>query len=168
MNYTLKTLEEYIARLDIKESNYYIFEALMKQPYDIYRPIMDMLFEGKIVIEDLILAKGETANYSQSYVNGTSAISSWDVSAESVQARCIALASGTATSAYVNNVDTTALMVNSDGTISSSYVPTETSVVGSDSATVVPNAIEVARAGSYTNAQKSAQEALLAAISSIS
>jgi hypothetical protein len=168
MNLTLKLLEEYVGRLQVTEDTYYIFEELLKQPYDIYRPIMDMLFDGTIVIEDLIMPTGQTAAYSNSTTNGASTnTSSWDISSTSVANRCIALINGTKTSAVITSVDNSVLTTsNTTSLIGSSYVTSETSIAGSDSTTAVPNPIEVARSSSYTDAQKAVQDALLAATSS--
>ena len=164
MNLTLKLLEAYIARIDVTESNYYIFEELLKQPYDIYRPIMDMLFDGTIVIEDLVMPSGQSIASSSS-TTSSSQLSRWDISPTAVSSRCLALVNGTTTSVTVTSVDNSSLLTNpSTSLIGASYIPSETTVISTDSSMITPNPIEVARSTSYTEAQKSVQESLLAAI----
>lgn len=157
-------LEDLIARLPIDEDNYWIFERLIEQPYDVYRPIMDMLFDGTIVVEDLTIPPGVTAgSILQDARAAKWRLDSYSVSDVGIQGRCLELiASGRAGSTVIGR-DTSALSATVDGSIGAFYGPKTQTAVGGDSTVITPNPIELARAGSLVDAQKAIQEDFFAA-----
>jgi hypothetical protein len=168
MQLTFTQMQDYVNRLPVTEANYYIFEALLRQPYDLYRPIMDMLFDGTIVVEDLVAADGAPATGAAladiAAARGRLALASRDATAEATSQRAQSLAYGVQPGAVVLQRDATPLTANPDGSPGSVYVPGTTSVVGADASSISPNPIELERAGSLEDAQKASQEAVIAAM----
>lgn len=161
---TFSQLEELVGRLPIDDSNYWIFEKLLEQPYDLYRPIMDMLFDGTIVIEDLTIPpSADTAAIASDASAANARMDAWNATASSVGDRCRELIAGRRIGGAVITRDTSSLVVAEDGSVGSSYAPTTQTAVATDSTAISPNPIEVARAGSLEDAQKAAQEGFLAA-----
>lgn len=167
MNLSFAQLEEYVSRLPIDDRNYYIFEELIKQPYDLFRPIMEMLFDGTIVIEDLMQPEGtppsSLAMQDADLAASRATYSAWDVSAQAITRRCAELASGRYAGAAIVSRDPSAAFAAADGSPGALYVPSPSGVVGSDSNAIAPNPIELARAGSLESAQKGIQEDYAAA-----
>ena len=172
MSLTFQQLEDFCSRLPVTSENRGVFEALLALPYDIFRPVMDMLFEGVIVIEDLyapsqqMAAAAAIAATDSANAHRILAQSSNDVSSRALRARCIALASGTAPSGVVLSRDGSSLLVDSNGAPSGAFASAGNTLLGADASTYVPNPIELARAGNLAAAQKAAQERLAAAIHS--
>ena len=162
MNLSFAQLEEYVSRLPIDDGNFYIFEELIKQPYDLYRPIMDMLFDGTIVVEDLMQPEGtppsSLAMQDAGRAASRRAYSAWDVTTEALTRRCAELAAGRSAGAAVVPRDPSSAFAAADGSPGALYVPSDFGVVGSDSNAIAPNPIELARAGSMEAAQKAIQE----------
>lgn len=161
---TFSRLEELIARIPLDDDNSWVFEKLLRQPYDVYRPIMDMLFDGTIVVEDLTVPPGASAQRGWEDVSAARQRLTADASPEALGRRCAELIAGRRPGAVVITRDTSALDVADDGSVGPTYAPAGTSEVGADAAAISPNAIELARAGSLTAAQKAAQAALGAAL----
>ena len=170
MNLSFAQLEEYVSRLPIDDGNYYIFEELLKQPYDLYRPIMEMLFDGTIVVEDLMQPEGTPpssfAMQDADLAASRAAYSAWDVSPEALTRRCTELASGRYVGAAIVSRDPSSAFAAADGSPGALYVPSSSGAVGSDSNAIAPNPIELARAGSLEDAQKGIQEDFAAATQS--
>lgn len=162
MQRTFTQIEDLVARLPITEDNYGIFEALLKLPYDIYRPVMDLLFEGRITPEDLVPAGSATPYLIASDYIGENArpVSQLDLSSQAMLNRCISLIGGTPVAATVVSVDLSSLTSDSSGRPIPAVVPIDPSLVGPDSLAIVPNPIEVLRAGGVIEAQKASQSAL--------
>ncbi len=157
-------LEELIGRLPIDESNYWIFEKLLEQPYDVYRPIMDMLFDGTIVVEDLTIPP--SADSSAVFDDASSAnhrITYWNATVAGIGERCQELISGRRIGGVVISRDTSPLVVADDGSVGATYAPSTETAVANDASLITPNPIEVARAGSLESAQKAVQAEFLAA-----
>jgi len=55
----INQIESFVYRFPIDENNFPIYQELLKLPYKIYKPIVDLLCEGKITIEDLMLNDSE-------------------------------------------------------------------------------------------------------------
>ena len=161
---TFAQLEELVGRLAISEDNYWVFDKLLEQPYDVYRPIMDMLFDGTIVIEDLTIPAA--ADTQSSVTDASRALQrlTVDSSPYALSNRCTELLAGKRPGAIVITRDTSALAAAVDGSPGSTYTPATTTAVGADSLEISPNAIELARAGSLEEAQKAAQASLGAAL----
>lgn len=161
---TFAQLEELIGRLAIDESNYWIFDKLLRQPYDVYRPIMDMLFDGTIVIEDLTVPAGADG---QAVIDDTSSAMNRltsDSSSIALGDRCVELLSGKRPGSITIVRDTSSLVVADSGAPGQTYAPATRSVVGADSTEISPNPIELARAATLEEAQKNAQAELGAAL----
>jgi hypothetical protein len=161
---TFAQLEELVGRLAISEDNYWVFDKLLEQPYDVYRPIMDMLFDGTIVIEDLTIPAA--ADTQSSVTDASRALQrlTVDSSPYALSNRCTELLAGKRPGAIVITRDTSALAAAADGSPGSTYTPATTTAVGADSSEISPNAIELARTGSLEEAQKAAQAGLGAAL----
>ena len=161
---TFTQLEELIGRLAIDESNYWIFDKLLAQPYDVYRPIMDMLFDGTIVIEDLTVPAASDSQTSLRDASGAIQRMTSDVSSVALGNRCTELLAGKRPGSIVITRDTSALAVADNGSPGTTYTPATITAVGADSTKISPNAVELARAGSLEGAQKAAQASLAAAL----
>ena len=161
---TFAQLEELIGRLAIDESNYWIFDKLLSQPYDVYRPIMDMLFDGTIVIEDLTIPAAVDSQTAIRDASGAIQRMTSDVSSLTLGNRCAELLAGKRPGSVVIVRDTSGLAVADDGSPGSTYTPATITAVGADSTEISPNAVELARAGSLEEAQKAAQANLAAAL----
>ena len=169
MEMTFAQIESYIARLPIDDRTYEVFEALLEQPYDVFRPLMDMLFDGTIVVEDLMAAPGTS-------IASASAIRDDSMTAEAhlgyagldfatLGKRFAELASGRIPpSMAVVDRDQSALAVEESGRPGGLFSPSVPAVVGTDANAYAPNPIEVARAGSAEAARKAAQERFIAAV----
>ena len=161
---TFAQLEELIGRLAIDESNYWIFDKLLSQPYDVYRPIMDMLFDGTIVIEDLTIPAAADSQAALRDASGSIQRLTADSSPLTLGKRCAELLAGKRPGSVVITRDTSALAVAEDGSPGATYTPATTTAIGADSTEISPNAVELARAGSLEDAQKAAQASLAAAL----
>ena len=166
MSPTFARLEELIGRLPVTQDNYWVFEKLLEQPYDIYRPIMDMLFDGSIVVEDLMIPVGGT---SQRIADDSQAanrrLTAWDATSQAVAERCLELiSSGARPGAVVVDRDTGSMSINPDGSVGPVYAPATATLVGADSDAISPNPIQLARAGTLAAAQKAFQERYAAAL----
>jgi hypothetical protein len=161
---TFSQLEELVGRLPIDDSNYWIFEKLLEQPYDLYRPIMDMLFDGTIVVEDLTIPpSADSSAVADDATAAAARMSVWNATVSSIGDRCRELIAGRRVGGAVITRDTSHLVVADDGSIGATYAPSTETAVATDSTLISPNPIEVARAGSLEQAQKAAQEGFLAA-----
>lgn len=154
MSRSIPQVEALVARLPITVDNEWVFEALLRLPFDIYRPILDLLFEGMIVPEDLVLPRGSV----ETGVNLTDdAQLVRDIRARTTPQgdllqTCIRLLAGHAPNAVAFERDTTSLSL--EGAV---YVPGELGHVGSDSAAVTPTPTDLDRAGDLARAQKDLQ-----------
>ena len=166
--YTFLELTDLIDCLPIYDEKIAVFEELIKQPYDLYRPIMDMLFNGTIVIEDLLPA-GKSTSASDALSDNYNAeakrsISAWDISIEAIGNRCRDIISSKSSSMAFVGRDNTALLANEDGSPSTVFVQTVENVVGPDANAIAPNSIETSRSGSEAAAQKLIQQNFRAAV----
>jgi hypothetical protein len=161
---TFAQLEELIGRLAIDQGNYWVFDKLLEQPYDVYRPIMDMLFDGTIVIEDLTVPAAVDTLSSTDDVSAARQRLTVNSSSLALGNRCAELLAGKRPGSVVITRDTSALAVAGDGSPGATYTPATSTAVGADSSEIAPNAIELARAGSLEEAQKAAQASLGAAL----
>jgi hypothetical protein len=207
--YTIPQLEDLIQRLPIVPSNFGIFEALLGLPYDIYRPIMDLLFAGSIFPEDLVdqpadLRSGSAIIADSQLASDGMAAAAFDISPAAVTARAVQIATtgqypanlqtpgataadtaaaeeifsssatltvgGPATSAVVQRDQTAVGIASPDDTLDGAYAPSKSygpisyTDLSYDSSLIVPNAIQLLRAGNYPAAQKAASAEFAAAL----
>ena len=169
MEYSFAQVEDLVARLPITRDNFFVFEELLRQPYDIYRPVLDMLFDETIVVEDLMPAGGalQSPNEARVMVDSIFAemrasLSEEDFREDVFKARVQSLVSGIRSGATVSR-DTTSLHIDSSGAPIPSYVPTPDFIVGNDTNTMAPNPIEISRVGVIADAQKLLQQQYAAA-----
>ena len=167
MDLAFTQLEALIARLPINESTYAIFDELLSQPYDIFRTVLDLLFEESVTVDDLTLPVD--APYLGTLLADVHAAATalhaagTDAGRLALMARCRQLMNGRHACGTVVERDNSAFMVAKDGTLNGVYAPSEGTHVGADAATIVPNPIERARLGSIQAAQKDLQRTFLAA-----
>lgn len=167
---TIPDIESLIARLPITTESFGIYEALLTLPYDIYKPILGMLFDGTITHEDLVDTVGAASAAGRASADSTAAQnrynSSLDVSSEALAQRCIALIGGSPAGAVALPRDTSAVGVGPSGEPGGGvFVPSAPTVVSSDLANISPNPIEIERAGGdLVRAQQASQQAVQAAI----
>jgi len=57
--FEVNKIQDYVYRFDINEDNFAVWSELLKLPYHIYKPIIELLSEEKITIEDLTV-NGDT------------------------------------------------------------------------------------------------------------
>lgn len=168
MSRPLPALEAMFARLPITEENFGVFEALLRLPYDIYRPIIELLFEEKIYWQDLLYPAGTGGHRAgMALIEDSRPLprSGWDLSAEALAQRCLEMINGSSPSTVVIARDTSAAVIGTDGTPGAgTYVPSVAAAVGADASAIVPNAIELSRSGSVEDAQKEVQRRLTAAL----
>lgn len=168
MSRPLPALEALFARLPITEENFGVFEALLRLPYDIYRPIIDLLFEEKIFWQDLLYPAGTGGHRAgMAMMEDSRALprTGWDLSSEALAARCLEMLNGNSPGTVVIARDTSAAVLNDAGTPGAgTYVPSVAAAIGADASTIVPNAIELERGGSVEDAQKEVQRLLSAAM----
>ncbi len=162
---TFTQLEDLIGRLPIDADNYWVFEKLIEQPYDVYRPILDMLFDGTIVVEDLMIPPGSASlAVTGDAETADQRLNSWNATSASVGSRCVELITGKRPGGVVITRDTSSIAVAEDGSIGSTYAAETQTAVGADATVISPNPIELSRAGSLTDAQKAVQEDYAAAL----
>ena len=166
--YSFREAEDFIHRLPIEKKNDFVIEELLKQPYDIFRPIMDMLFSGQIVFEDLISIEGVNSAGAQKdseKAESKRELTSWDISQESMRARCIEIITNANNSSIaIIPRDNSALLVDELGNPVPAFTGAGMSVLSSNSDTSTPNVIETMRSGTEIDAQKDAQDNFRAAI----
>jgi len=95
--YTIPQLEALVAGLPLSASNYGTFQALLGLPYDIFRPIMDLLFSGAIFPEDLTdqtqdLNSGSAITLDSNQASAAFSANANIAGAAAVQARAIQIA----------------------------------------------------------------------------
>ena len=167
--YTMRDMKGMIARLPMTDENYYIFEALLQLPYDIYRPLIEMLCEGRIYVNDLVLqAKNNNLRQFLNHfdiVTNANSIGAIETTEARLKERLDQLAiSGTRPSSVVVTNDTSSMNIDEDGNFVPIYFPESSSVIGADSNMIAPNPIQIARSGNLQDAQKAVQEDLGAAL----
>ena len=162
---TFTQLEDLIGRLPIDADNYWVFEKLIEQPYDTYRPILDMLFDGTIVVEDLTIPPGSaTLAVEDDSRTANERLNSWSGTAASLGSRCAELIAGRRPGGVVITRDTSSLVVADDGSVGSTYAAETQTAVGADATVISPNPIELSRAGTLADAQKAVQSDYAAAL----
>lgn len=172
---TITEVKSAFARLPINDANSGVFEALLRLPYDLYRPIIDMLLDGTIVVEDLVPA--ELAGGGSSYGRARAAAGDseaaaaravrWaeDISPSAILANVEAILAGGRPGALAVPRDTSPILTDGAGRPIGVYASPGVSVLSADSQSASPNPIEVARAEEEgTDAGKYAQRALGAAL----
>jgi hypothetical protein len=184
---TISQLEDGVSRLPIDVSNFGLFEALLGLPYDLFRPIMDMLLDGVISPEDLTDTGGNTLGGSALLADSAAAAAAfqraaYDVGPLALAARAaqLVLAAGsqspytlaaTASPASAGSVavarDQTAVAVDpATGAPVQSFAPGTYSDSSYDSSVGAPNAIQLLRAGNVAAAQKAASAEFAGAMNS--
>lgn len=169
---TLHELSDRFSRLPIAEENAGIFEALLRLPFDLYRPVMEMLLDGTLVVEDLYQAgpdsSGRQTSAASSDAAGAAALAlRWeaDVDGTALLRNVTRLLSGGKIPALAVPRDNSALLVGPDGVPTGAYVPGGVAILGSDALAALPNPIQTARAASSgEDARKAAQRTLGAAL----
>jgi hypothetical protein len=166
---SIPQLESLIGRLPITEENYGTFVALLALPYDLFRPIMDMLLAGVAFPEDLTDAQQNQLAGALKLADGNlarAALAAADpaVNTAALVATLEAAFAGRRASAVVLPRDQTAVGLGPDGGILPAYAPASQEVYSYDSDLTYPNAIEVLRAGSLAAARKAASAAFAAAM----
>lgn len=169
---TLHELSDRFSRLPIAEENAGIFEALLRLPFDLYRPVMDMLLDGTLVIEDLIQAGGDGSGRRAAAASFDAAEAAalalrWrsDIDSASLRRNVDRVLSGRRPGALALPRDNGPLLAGPDGIPSGAFVPGGVTVLGPDALAVRPNPIETARAdGTGEDARKMAQRNLGAAL----
>jgi hypothetical protein len=169
MQRTLPEVETLIARLPINDTNFPVFEALLRLNFDVYRPILDMLFDGTITPEDLVTPSSSAAALAadNTTLAGARYHGPWSqVDPAAVSARCLALLSGKRPSQVVLPRDSSAVAISPTGAPASdgTFAPSAPLVASMDPMAVAPNPVEVARAGSVEAAAKAVQETLTATL----
>jgi Cdc6-like AAA superfamily ATPase len=159
MNYTFEQLEKSISKFVITEENYYIYEELLKQPYQIFRPIIDMLIENLISIEDLAVDEPNDTMLTD-YFNSKNDKDKYkdELKSDYLINKCIQLIQGKTPSSVLIQRDMSGLMVNELGIPTAQYVPEILSLVSTDSNSISPNQLEIIKSGSIQNAQKKIQD----------
>lgn len=164
-------LEDLVASLPITVGNAGVFEALLRLPYDLYRPIVDLLLDGAIAPEDLVDsllpraageallrdAAGAAAVLARAYAEG-------ETSSTTLLARCQTLLAGGEPGAAVLDRDTSAAAIGPDGLPGGgSFAHPPQMFASGDASLCSPNAIQVLRAHSLPLARKQAAVAAAAA-----
>ena len=165
---TLHELSDRFSRLPIAEENAGIFEALLRLPFDLYRPVMDMLLDGTLVVEDLVQmgtdSSGRQSGAAVSDAAEAAAIAlRWgsDIDDAALRRNVSRLLAGERIGAVAVPRDNSALLAGPDGSPSGTYVPGGVEILGPDALAALPNPIQTARAADAgEDARKIAQREL--------
>jgi hypothetical protein len=169
---TMHSVRNDMARLPISEETVALFESLLLLPFDLFRPLVDLLLDGSAVIEDLFPAGGDRGAAGRSAAMASdstgaalrAAALSGEFDEAALRRRVTELLAGRRPGALALPRDGTGVGLMPDGSPAQGYSPPGVSVTGSDSTTSSPSAIETERAGSPSAAAKAAQVALRAAL----
>jgi hypothetical protein len=119
-HWPLPELQALFGRLPINQTNAPLFQALLELPYDIYRPVMDLLLAEDIVPEDLLPPPGAAFGGA---INGAAA-ADYNVSPDALMARIRDLAGGARVTPGAVAVPTDpGLLLAEDGRPSGVFVP---------------------------------------------
>jgi uncharacterized protein with NRDE domain len=135
--------QDYINRLDISDSTYEVFNELLNQPYDIFRPVMDMLFSEQISVNDLTLSNA--INTSIDVLNDRDISdynllnNSQNLEVSELTKRCVNLLSNILPSGALIERDTSNLYIDDNGLPTSVYTPSSMTFVGNDSHFITPS-----------------------------
>jgi len=162
---SLPDLEERMRRLVITE-HLGVYETLLRQPYDIYRPVMDLLLEGTIFPEDLsddplILARGARALAAAKAAQELSESYLTEAMAKSV---LVGVANGKDAAFIPMAFDHNQQQIDDEtGAVNGQFIPAHLTAASTDFDSISPSAIERLRGGGLDGGKKLAQEAFLLA-----
>ena len=172
---TIHQVSARFGRLPISESNFGVFEALLRLPFDLYRPIVDMLLDGTLVPEDLLPpgdagpagSRAAVLAADSGLAAGRAARWANDIDGEALRRHVEALLAGGRPGAVALPRDASALAAGPDGRPTGAFAPAGVSVAGADSLSATPDPLEAQRAAEAgADAGKEAQAALAAALPS--
>lgn len=169
---TLHELSDRFSRLPIAEENAGIFEALLRLPFDLYRPVMDMLLDGTLVVEDLFQvgpdpSGRQTAAASADAAEAAALALRWsaDIDDDSLRRNVASLLAGGRPAALTVPRDNGMLLAGPDGGPSGAFVPGGVTILGPDATATLPGPIERDDAAlSGEDARKVAQRTLSSAL----
>ncbi len=156
---TFQNVETQVALFPIDEGSFGIYEQLLSLPHDLFKPIMDLLMDGVISYEDLV----DTYRSSSSAANlalasdrvAEATRNSGEYTVEALLNRLSMLFAGHPSTVMIHDWDISAIGTdNSPEPYGGSYVPTPIGIVSPNLEAIIPNPIQLLRAGNNAKIAK--------------